>query len=353
LLRYTHGMKTPKNTASRPAKKQAQKIAVIGAGIAGIACSRTLAQAGHLVHVFEKSAGLSGRMSTRRTPFGSFDHGAQYFTVRDPRFLKALSIAPQQVAIWKQGREKNTAMVAQPGMSALVNAWAYPLMHDQGGKHTVDLDALVQAIEPDVVQKKKWQIRTQGPNDTHHVDGGFDAVILAVPSVQAHALLAASGMNAIAQPIAKVEVAPCWTMMLAFPQAADHMKAPIGPNWSAKRVDHARIGWLARESSKPGRELTERWTVQAQAEWSQEHLEDDPETVKGKLLRAFTEITGIKAEPTYAEVHRWRYSQTIKPLGKSFIWNDKKHIGVCGDWCIGHRVEDAFISGLELALAVL
>jgi predicted NAD/FAD-dependent oxidoreductase len=28
-------------------------------------------------------------------------------------------------------------------------------------------------------------------------------------------------------------------------------------------------------------------------------------------------------------------------------------IGVCGDWCLGHRVEDAFISGLELALATL
>jgi renalase len=216
LLLYTHEMKTSKNNASR----QAQKIAVIGAGIAGITCARTLAQAGHSVHVFEKSKGLSGRMSTRRTPFGSFDHGAQYFTVRDPRFLKALSTAPQQVAIWKQGREKNTAMVGQPGMSAVVGAWAYPLQHDQSGKHIVDLEALVQAIEPDAVQKKKWQIRTQGPNDTHHVDGGFDAVVLAIPSVQAHALLAASGLDAIAKPIMKVEVAPCWTMMLAFPQAA-------------------------------------------------------------------------------------------------------------------------------------
>jgi predicted NAD/FAD-dependent oxidoreductase len=27
-------------------------------------------------------------------------------------------------------------------------------------------------------------------------------------------------------------------------------------------------------------------------------------------------------------------------------------LGACGDWCLGHRVEDAFVSGLELALAV-
>jgi renalase len=27
-------------------------------------------------------------MSTRSTPFGTFDHGAQYFTVRDARFIQ-------------------------------------------------------------------------------------------------------------------------------------------------------------------------------------------------------------------------------------------------------------------------
>ncbi len=349
-------MTTPKKPGlklvKKSTKKQAQTIAVIGAGMAGITCARTLAQAGHAVHVFEKSRGLSGRMSTRRTPFGSFDHGAQYFTVRDARFLKALETAPQHVAIWQQGHDKALAMVGQPGMSSLVTAWGYPLQHDQSGQHTVDLETLVQAIEPDVIQKQKWQIRTLGPNDTHHVHGGFDTVVLAIPSVQARALLTASGLQSLAEPIAKVEVAPCWTLMLAFSQAADSVKTPIGPDWSAKRVDHARVGWLARESSKPGRELTERWTVQANANWSQEHLEDDSDTVTGKLLRAFTEITGIKAEPTYAQVHRWRYAQTVKPLGKPFIWSAAKQIGVCGDWCIGHRVEDAFLSGLELALTV-
>ena len=37
----------------------------------------------------------------------------------------------------------------------------------------------------------------------------------------------------------------------------------------------------------------------------------------------------------------------------SHLWDAKTRIGDCGDWCIGHRVEDAFVSGLELALASL
>ncbi|NBY26365.1 MAG: FAD-dependent oxidoreductase, partial [Betaproteobacteria bacterium] len=42
-----------------------QHLAVIGAGMAGIACARTLVQAGHTVQLFEKSRGVGGRMATR------------------------------------------------------------------------------------------------------------------------------------------------------------------------------------------------------------------------------------------------------------------------------------------------
>jgi predicted NAD/FAD-dependent oxidoreductase len=82
-------------------------------------------------------------------------------------------------------------------------------------------------------------------------------------------------------------------------------------------------------------------------------LEDAAPRVQAKLLKAFSEVTGIRAEPTYADVHRWRYAQTTLALGKSHLWDAKSGIGVCGDWCIGHRVEDGFVSGLELALSVI
>ena len=86
------------------------------------------------------------------------------------------------------------------------------------------------------------------------------------------------------------------------------------------------------------------------AAWSREHLHDQPDRVQAKLLRAFAEVTGIRAEPSHVQVHRWLYAKTEQPLGKSHLWDAKTGLGVCGDWCIGHRVEDAFVSGLELAL---
>ena len=39
--------------------------------------------------------------------------------------------------------------------------------------------------------------------------------------------------------------------------------------------------------------------------------------------------------------------------GELDLWDAKTGLGVCGDWCLGHRVEDAFVSGLELALAAV
>ena len=367
---------TPKSSKKAPEKPPAKSpdgggarhFAVIGAGIAGIACARTLMQAGHQVTVFEKSRRPGGRMATRDTEFGSFDHGAQYFTVRDARFEKALSTASGLVRPWsantvrildEAGRvaasslpPKEAHWVATPGMNALVHHWAQPI----ATANRLFLETQVTRLEADKLAPSKWQLHTEGDGRgaDNRVYSGFDAVILAVPSVQANALLVSSQHG---RPLmtarAGVSVAPCWTLMLAFPQAVQPNLTHIGPQWNAARSTHHRISWLARESSKPGRGPIERWTVQASPDWSQRHLEDNEERVKAKLLKAFTEITGVRAEPHYAAVHRWRYAQTTQPLGKSHLWDAKSNIGACGDWCLGHRVEDGFISGLEMALAIV
>jgi hypothetical protein len=356
------------NPSASRLKPAARRIAVVGAGMAGIACARTLAQAGHDVTVFEKSRSAGGRMSTRSTNFGGFDDGAQYFTVRDPRFALALETAKGIARPWSAnlvrvldpfGRVAAAGLPARephwvptPGMNALVQHWAQPLEAEERLK----LETLVTRIERDTLTPKLWQLRTTGmpgTPDAEHVYSGFDAVLLATPNPQAQALLENSAQAPkLAREIGKVRVAPCWTLMLAFPQAVQPNLAHLGPQWNAARSTHHRIAWLARESSKPGHAGVERWTVQASAAWSYEHLEDDAARVQGKLLRAFAEVTGIRAEPSFAAVHRWRYAQTIQPLGQSHLFDKVAAIGACGDWCIGHRVEDAFVSGLELALAV-
>lgn len=340
-------------------------IAIVGSGMAAITCARTLVQAGHRVTVMEKSHTVGGRMSTRNSAFGTFDHGAQYFTVRDPRFELALQTTPKINKRWSANTvrvldahgmvaaaalpAREAHWVPSPGMNALIKEWAKPLQ----ASLSIELETRVTHIEPDALHAKRWQLRTTGANDSVHVYSGFDAVVLAVPSPQAQALLATTKKGAsLAKKIGGVTVDPCWTLMLAFPQAMQPDMCTLGPQWNAARSTHHRVAWLARESSKPGRGKIERWTVQASAQWSQEHLQDDPKRIQAKLKKAFTEITGIRAEPAHVDTQRWLYAKTNQPLGKTHLWDAKANIGLCGDWCLGHRVEDAFVSGLELALAL-
>jgi predicted NAD/FAD-dependent oxidoreductase len=344
-----------------------KSIAIVGAGLAAITCARTLVQAGHSVTIFEKARGVGGRMSTRNSPFGTFDHGAQYFTVRDLRFVEALQTTPKTCRPWsanmvqvldERGRVAAAGLparephwVAKPGMNALAKTWAAPLAD------SILFETRVTHVETDAMDKNLWQLRTVGADESSHVYAGFDAVLLAVPSTQALDLLATVPKSrrpsaATMTKLGKVTVDPCWTLMLAFPQAVQPGLTTLGPQWNAARSTHHRIAWLTRESSKPGRGTIERWTVQASAAWSKEHLTDSKDRVEGKLIKAFSEVTGIRAVPSHVESHRWLYAKTGTPLGQSHIWNAKTGLGLCGDWCLGHRVENAFVSGLELALAV-
>ena len=352
-------------TRTRPRLSSPRRIAVIGAGIAGLAAARTLQRSGHDVQVFEAAPVPGGRVATQDSPFGGFDSGAQYFTVRDARFAKALeATAADIVRRWsanavrvldEHGRVVEAALpareahwVAVPAMARLPERWAAPLAA-AGALH---LATRVTHIARDALAPSRWQLHTEGA-EPQAVQAGFDAVLWALPPSNVRdALLKSERLAALVEPLSKVDVAPCWSLMLAYPNAAQPGLPTLGPQWSAARSTHHRVAWLARESSKPGREQIERWTLQASAAWSREHENDSAQRVTAKLLKAFAEVAGIRATSAWSDARLWRQAQTLEPLGRPYVWDAARGIGLCGDWCIGHRVEDAFVSGLELALAV-
>ncbi|WP_428396037.1 NAD(P)/FAD-dependent oxidoreductase [Lichenicoccus sp.] len=301
------------------------RIAIVGAGMAGLACAQALR--GHAVTLFDKGRRPGGRLATRRVEGLMFDHGAQYATARGSAFQAFIEQAGDLVAPWDPA-VKHPRWVGVPGMSAFARA------AEHGGIGSLHLQCQIRAITRDA---EAWHLHHDGGSA-----GPFDRIVLALPAPQAAPLLAAIG-HPFAARVGAVAMQPCWCLMLAFSERQS------GPD--TRTLEGGALAWIARDSSRPGRDpLPDCWIAHAGPDWSQAHLEDPPDQVEAALRTAFAEATEIRAVPHYAAVHRWRYARTQSPLGEACLW-DPSGMAVCGDWCLAGKVEAAFDSGLAAAAA--
>lgn len=322
-----------------------KRIAIIGAGLAGV----TLAQRLHKyaeVLIVEKSRGAGGRMATRHRESGSFDHGAQYFTVRDAGFHALLEPALDAgiVEAWstplhrmsasgalERLEDRSPRFVAVPRMTSLVKWLAKPL--------NVQLETRVTALEGKV---GSWKIDC----DQGSVDGTFDWVISAAPAPQTANLLPLDPADQEA--VEAVRMNGCFTLML-------ELKPDIALPFAAAQVQHPFISWIALNTTKPGRDDGNHLVVHASNQWSDANLEEPPEQVQARMIASLEELVpNLKnAYVTPPVLHRWRYANVETPLGRPFLLDADRHIAACGDWCIGNRVESAFLSANALADALL
>lgn len=316
----------------------ARSVAVIGAGIAGLSCARALTDAGIAVTVFEKSRGTGGRMSTRRRDEAAWDHGAQYFTARDPEFRA-------QVDEWvRQGHAARwEPRVAVLGAGARPDTSESPERFVGTPRMTSPAAHLAQGLailtEHTVAQLERdagaWRIVTT----EHGPLGPFDAIALANPAPQARRLLQPVS-PALADSAASVTMQPCWAAMLRY-------ESVISLPFDGAFIHEGPLRWVARNSAKPGRTGAEAWVLHASAEWSLAHLEAGAEEAGPLLVEAFRALGA--PQPAEWSAHRWRFSLAGTPLGVDCLWDPDGRIGACGDWVLGGRVEGAWLGGRHLA----
>ncbi|MBC7543307.1 MAG: FAD-dependent oxidoreductase [Candidatus Sericytochromatia bacterium] len=320
------------------------RIAIIGAGVAGLTAARHLHDQRMSVQVFDKGRGPGGRLSTRRTEdMGSFDHGAQFFSARDPRFVAL--VAQWQVsglvAPW-EGRfvriadglmvpdQPKTRLVGVPNMNAIACHLAKDLTIHQG------------ILVSDVIREQGvWLLYDSNGTDL----GAFDFVIVNTPTVQAGHLLAAA--PALADQAASVTYAPGWAVMALWDE-------PLPLPFDAATVEGHPLGWLARNSSKPGRPPGERWVLHGSADWSTAHLEDSRESVAADLIDALQTLSDEPLPPPDRVLaHRWRYAIPLGVTAEPCLYDPLLGLGACGDWGVGPRIEGAYLSGLSMAERVM
>lgn len=319
---------------------ESPRIAIIGAGMAGLSCARALQDAGFRPVVLDKGRSPGGRLATRRLDGDiRFDHGAQYVTAHGDAFRATLDgmIADGAAAHWRPATTAGIDPAAErwitgtPGMNAL----AKPLAAGLDLRVTCE----VTAVEREAAG---WRVRTAA----NTAGECFDIVASTVPVPQARQLFSAE--RNIAQAMDDVTMAPCWALMLVF-------AAPAAGVPDVLQTDSETLSWLSHNNSKPGRNAaSECWVAHATADWSSRHLELEREPVAALLVDAVQRMLGdAMPRVEQAIAHRWRYARTVKALGQPCLASQDGTLFLGGDWALGARVECAFDSGRAIARAII
>lgn len=306
-------------------------IIIIGGGMAGLSAATALAPTGKRVIVLDKGRGPGGRMATRRAEIAGeglrFDHGAQYFTARDPAFRDAVAAWERAGVAARWPAAGADAWVGTPGMNACVKAMAAELDVRWGMR----AERLTRA-------GGLWQVEAEGESFT------APTVLVAVPAEQAAVLLAdaAPDCAALAQGVVS---APCWAVMAAF-------AAPLACAADTFRSESGPVSWAARNSAKPGRGGGETWVIHASPERTRALLDQPKEMVAEALLADFLAATGsLPVQPLHLDAHRWLYALPTPLRGEGARFDPALGIGMAGDWLHSPRVEGAWLSGRALARA--
>jgi renalase len=320
---------------------------IIGSGLSGLACARVLTASGHTVQLLDKGKAVGGRLATRRADADArFDHGAQYFTARDPVFRTAVDqwLAAGVVREWTtQFHSHGRPPTANPpyprycgthGMRGIATHLANGL--------TVTTAARVVRI---TIADDLWQVVTDDARS-------FEAETLVVtpPVPQTLQLLADSGIEIppdVAVGLKAVVYDPCIALLVSL----DGVSAVPPPGGVFAGPEP--IAWVADNGQKGITTHPGCLTLHAGPEFSRTHYEATDAEIARRLLAAAT--PWLTSPVVTTQVHRWKYSlpTTLYPVRCASWHVNGRQIVLAGDAFAGPRVEGAYLSGVAAAEAVM
>lgn len=316
-------------------------------------------------------------LPTSHTAEVRLDHGAQLIhpdaLKQDTPFARevASAVSAGALAHWT-AFDGGAAVIGTPGINALPKYLAQGLDVHTG----VPVANIERSSETGL-----WQVRTGVPPPLPGVPpsqvassaygasqtdtlGPFDELVLAVPPIQAHALLGTAAapaadvdVAALQQTCASVTMAPCLAALFVFPRALDTSKVAV----KAGNDSTGAIAWAASGRGRAGSPDAglETWVAHATPAWSQAHLEDQPKESAAALLPHLLALLGIGETasvpaPLHINGQRWRFSQLAGDgvAGQAFARQARGGLSLCGDWFVGRRLEHAYASGYALGEAL-
>ncbi|GAC1681851.1 MAG: FAD-dependent oxidoreductase [Ktedonobacteraceae bacterium] len=338
-------------------------VAIIGAGMSGLAAAHTLQDAGRTVTLFEKSRGVGGRTATRKRNGFIYDHGAQYFkggsdlstewiTKRFPT-SDLFDIAKPVWIFDGTGRiqEGDPKQNADP-------KWAYRSGFTSFAKRMAEgLDVRLEMLVGRIHQTDTGWAAFGADNEAL---GKFDQLLITIPATQAISLITASHFvaeqgKAICEQLGKAKYNPLISVMLGYKPTPQ-----TRPYYALVNTDKGHpISWLAWEHEKtPQRapEGTGLLIAQMAPQYSKEHRG----TPQPLLFQDVAQLVSTLVEeqltiPMFTDVQYWRYALPSEKADTDALLPITLPLGLafCGDAFVGGRAHLALEDGVHVAQRLL
>lgn len=315
-------------------------IGIVGSGIAGLMCGQLLKDEGHAVFLVDKGRRAGGRMSTRNKGPWQWDHGAQYFTVRDQRFAPYIEALKEKgvVSEWfdllpgKALEKKEARYIGVNGMNAIPQHLSFGLNIHQS-----------MSVEKLHYQDSVWQLVMQSGEIF-----SCQELVLTPPLPQVVNLLKGSNLldhlTDSAQ-LASVEYEKGLSLMLVLDKPSSI------PSPGNMKLENGLVSWIADNSQKDGFPDQFCITVHANPEYADTTWNKENSVVADAMIESIQPLLGSRVVDWH--IHRWLYAFARNPLKLPFYRDESLHLTIAGDAFISSRVESAALSGLSAAKALI
>lgn len=315
-------------------------ILVVGAGISGLLCARRLQEAGLTVRVVDKGRGVGGRMATRRQGEARFDHGAQFFTVRDARFQKYVDqwLSAGVIREWFRHSPEDSNPKGYPRYCGIEGMTDAP-------KHlAANLDVVCSERLIEVSRDIDCWVATSASGST------FAAryLVITAPLPQALLLLDTSGVDYAGADKAALQ-------RMRYAKGLTTMAILDGPSALPEKgfvkVLRSPLSWISDNRMKGISPHVSAITIHSDAEFAEDHW-DSEDTRRGPLMLAAAE-PWLGSPVLEYRCHRWGMTTPLNPWHQKHYSNAALQLSLAGDAFGGARVEGAALSGIEVGDAVL
>lgn len=331
---------------------------VIGAGLAGLACARALADRDRTPVVYERSRGVGGRCATRRVEGQPVDHGAAFFHGTDPAFLAAVRKADGATVLpgWPQNVEGDGGACLRRAYEPLEQRLSYAEGLTAFPKYlasgvTLNLEANVEGLSP---ESGGVRVRFAGGAEIR-----TPSLVLALPApatLRLVAPLATEGREAAAllALLRMIGSQSCLTALAGYPLDVAR------PAWDvAYPEDSTIVQMMSHDSSKRADPAFVVLVIQARPCWSKVHLDVPKASWSAALVAEAARLVGPWAgRPSWVQAQRWKYarsdrgSEMSRPL--RLVLRGGGRVIVTGEsFAPGGGIEGAWLAGNAAAVRLL